>query len=85
MVLAEQTANASASRSVNFVDSSLQNEIMCLRKQLLELLAIQKRNSEDLSQSQLSHQEPHVKQPWQQPPHPSWEPTHYHKMSPHHH
>ena len=83
MVLAEQTTNASASRSVNSADSSLQNEILCLRNQLSEVLATQKQNSDNQPQSHWSHQEQHVKQPWQQPPRPSWEP--YHQMSPHQH
>ena len=42
MVLAEQTNNASDSRSVNSIDSSLRNEIMCLRNRLSEVIAIQK-------------------------------------------
>ena len=83
MVLAEQTTNASASRSVNSADSSLQNEIMCLRNQLSEVLAIQKQNSDSQPQSHWSHQEQHVKQSWQQPPRPSWEP--YQQMPPHQH
>ena len=52
----EQKTNARASRSVNSADSSLQNEIMCLRNQLSEVLAIQKQNSEHQPQSHWSHQ-----------------------------
>ena len=44
MVLAEQTNNASGSRSVNSIDSLLRNEIMCLRNRLSEVSAIPKQN-----------------------------------------
>ena len=41
MVLAEQTANTSSSKSINCVDSTITSELMCLRKQLSEVLGFQ--------------------------------------------
>ena len=66
MVLAEQTANASASKSINCVDSTITNELMCLRNQLFEVLAFQKDSREPTQQQWMQQQQPQQQQTWQQ-------------------
>ena len=73
MVLAEQTANASASKSINCVDSTITNELMCLRNQLSEVLAFQKDSREPPQQQWMQQQQPQQQQTWQQHQQQTWQ------------